>query len=87
MKRIAMDEAHTIYTAGISKHNKPAHHLAYGYFNTIQLLFLSSDAAVRFGPVQRALCLNLGLDLWFGSEELSNLGLDLEGPVQQVRSR
>jgi hypothetical protein len=47
----------------------------------------TSDAAVRFGPVQRALCLNLGLDLWFGSEELSNLGLDLEGPVQQVRSR
>ena len=46
-----------------------------------------SDAAVRFGPVQRALCLNLGLDLWFGSEELSNLGLDLEGPVQRVRSR
>jgi len=38
-----------------------------------------SDATVRFGPVQRALCLNLGLDLWFGSEEFSNLGLDLEG--------
>jgi hypothetical protein len=47
--------------------------------------FVSSDAAVRFGPVQRMLCLNLELDLWFGSSRLLNLGLDLEGPVQQVR--
>jgi hypothetical protein len=46
-----------------------------------------SDATVRFGPVQRALCLNPGLDLQFGSDKFSNLGLDLEGPVQQVRSR
>jgi hypothetical protein len=46
MKRIAMDEAHTIYTAGISKYNKPAHHLAYGYFNTIQLLFLRSTTVI-----------------------------------------
>jgi hypothetical protein len=34
----------------------------------------SSDATVQFGPVQRAFCLNPGLDLWFGSEESSNLG-------------
>ena len=47
----------------------------------------SSDAAVWFGPVQRALCLNPGLDLQFGSDKFLNLGLDLEGPVQQVRSR
>jgi len=46
---------------------------------------LSSDATVRFGPVQRTLCPNLELDLWFGSSRLVNLGLDLEGPVQQVR--
>ena len=44
-----------------------------------------SDAAVRFGPVQRTLGLNLGPDLRFGSSRLLNLGLDLEGPVQQVR--
>ena len=44
-----------------------------------------SDAAVRFGPVQRTLCPNLEPDLWFGSSRLLNLGLDLEGPVQQVR--
>jgi hypothetical protein len=34
---------------------------------------LFSDAVVQFGPVQRTLCLNLGLDL--------------KGPVQQVRFR
>ena len=45
----------------------------------------NSDAAVRFGPVQRTLCLNLGPDLWFGSSRLLNLGLDLEGPVRKVR--
>jgi len=45
----------------------------------------NSDAAVRFGPVQRTLCLNLGPDLWFGSSRLLNIGLDLEGPVRQVR--
>ena len=45
----------------------------------------TSDAAVRFGPVQRTLCPNLEPDLWFGSSRLLNLGLDLEGPVQQVR--
>jgi len=45
----------------------------------------ASDAAVRFGPVQRTLCLNPEPDLWFGSGRLLNLGLDLEGPVQQVR--
>ena len=44
-----------------------------------------SDAAVRFGPVQRAICLNLEPDLWFGSNRLLNLGLDLEVLVQQVR--
>ena len=44
-----------------------------------------SDAAVRFGPVQRTLCLNPEPDLWFGSGRLLNLGLDLEEPVQQVR--
>jgi hypothetical protein len=44
-----------------------------------------SDAAVRFGPVQRTFCLNLEPDLWFGSSRLLNLGLDLEEPVQQVR--
>ena len=48
---------------------------------------LHSDAAVQFGPVQRTLCLNLEPDLWFGSSRLLNLGLDLEGPVQQVRFR
>ena len=46
---------------------------------------LDSDAAVRFGPVQRTLCPNLEPDLWFSSSRLLNLGLDLEGPVQQVR--
>ena len=45
----------------------------------------TSDAMVQFGPVQRTLCLNLELDLWFSSSRLLNLGLDLEGPVQQVR--
>ena len=49
------------------------------------LSHLTSDAAVRFGPVQRILCLNLGPDFWFGSSRLLNLGLDLEGPVWQVR--
>ena len=44
----------------------------------------TSDAAVQFGPIQRTLCLNLGPDQWFGSSRLLNLGLDLEGPVQQV---
>jgi hypothetical protein len=38
IKRIAIDKAHTIYTAGIQVHNKPAHQPAYGYFNTIQQL-------------------------------------------------
>ena len=51
---------------------------------TIEGLMIS-DAAVQFGPVQRTLCLNLGPDRWFGSSRLLNLGLDLEGPVQQVR--
>ena len=45
----------------------------------------TSDAVVRFGPVQRTFCLNLEPDLWFGSSGLLNLGLDLEGLVQQVR--
>ena len=40
---------------------------------------------VQFGPVQRTLCLNPEPDLWFGSGRLPNLGLDLEGPVQQVQ--
>jgi len=44
-----------------------------------------SDAAVRFGPVQRTLRLNLGPDLWFGSSRLLNFGLDLEGPVRSGR--
>ena len=44
-----------------------------------------SDATVQFGPVQRVLCLNPEPDLWFGSSRLRNLGLDLEGPVQQVQ--
>ena len=44
-----------------------------------------SDAAVQFGPVQRTLCLNLGLDRWFGSIRLLNLGLVLEGLGQQVQ--
>jgi len=46
VKRIAMDEAHTIYTAGISKHNKPAHRPAYGYFDTIRLLFPRSTTVI-----------------------------------------
>jgi hypothetical protein len=45
----------------------------------------SSDATVQFGPVQKAFCLNLEPDLWFGSSRLLNLGLDLEGPIQQVQ--
>ena len=49
--------------------------------------YSGSDAAVRFNPVQRTLCLNPELDLWFGSGRLLNLGLDLEGPVQQVQFR
>ena len=40
----------------------------------------TSDAVVRFGPVQRTLCLNPEPDLWFSSGILLNLGL-----VQQVR--
>ena len=50
----------------------------------INASLLSSDVVVRFGPVQRTLCLNLGPDLWFGSSRLLNLGLDLEGLVRQV---
>jgi len=48
-------------------------------------MIIHSDAAIRFGRVQRTLCLNLEPDLWFGSSRLLNLGLDLEEPVQQVR--
>jgi hypothetical protein len=64
--------------------------LASGLYTIVQFshnvrLVVSSDAAVRFGPVQRTFCLNLEPDLWFGSSRLLNLGLDLEGPVQQVR--
>ena len=61
-----------------SKHCWPAE---IGYRYAVR----SSDAAVRFGLVQRTLCLNLEPDLWFGSSRLLNLGLDLEEPVQQVR--
>jgi len=46
IKRVAVDEAHTIYTAGIPKHNKPAHRPAYGYFNTIRPLFLRSTSVM-----------------------------------------
>ena len=35
VKRIAVDEVHMVYTAGILKHNKPAHQPAYGYFDTV----------------------------------------------------
>jgi len=48
---------------------------------------LSSDAAVQFGPVQRTLCLNPELDLWFSSGRVLSLGLVLEGLVQQVQFR
>ena len=47
--------------------------------------FHTSDATVWFGPVQRTLCLNPEPDLWFSSRRLLNLGLDFEGPVQQVQ--
>ena len=46
IKRIAVDEAHTIYTAGIPKHNKPAYRPAYGYFDTIRLLFCKSTSVI-----------------------------------------
>jgi superfamily II DNA helicase RecQ len=46
VKRIAVDEAHSIYTAGILKHNKLAHHPAYSYFNTIWPLFPRSTTVI-----------------------------------------
>ena len=47
---------------------------------------MSSDTAVRFGPVQQAFHLNLGLDHRSSSANLLNLGPDFGGPVHQVRS-
>lgn len=46
IKRIAVDETHVIYIAGIPKHNKPAHRPAYGYFDTIRLLFSKNTSVV-----------------------------------------
>jgi hypothetical protein len=46
-----------------------------------------SVAAVRFGPVQRPIFPNPGLDLGFGSAKLSNLGLDLRFKFSEVRFR
>ena len=45
-----------------------------------------SDAAVRFGPVQWALLLNLELDHRSGSTNSSNFGLDFGGPVLRFGS-
>jgi superfamily II DNA helicase RecQ len=42
VKRISIDDAHMIYTAGVPKHNRPAHRPAYGYFDTARLLFQKS---------------------------------------------
>ena len=47
---------------------------------------MSSDTAVRFGPVQQAFHLNLGLDHRSSSVNLLNLGLDFRGLVHQVWS-
>jgi hypothetical protein len=44
-----------------------------------------SVTAVRFGPVQRPIFPNPGLDLGFGSAKLSNLGLDLRFKFSEVR--
>jgi hypothetical protein len=48
---------------------------------------ITSVAAVRFGPVQRPIFLNPGLDLGFGSVKLLNLGLDLRFRFGEVRFR
>ncbi len=48
---------------------------------------LISVAAVRFGPVQRPIFPNPGLDLGFGSAKLLNLGLDLRFRFSEVRFR
>jgi len=46
IKHIAVDEVHTIYTCSIPKHNRPAHRPAYGYFDTIRLLFSKSTTVL-----------------------------------------
>ena len=53
----------------------------------VRTMIIHSDAAIRFGRVQRTLCLNLEPDLWFGSSRLLNLELDLEEPGSVRGSR
>jgi hypothetical protein len=54
---------------------------------SVGLLVLRSVAAVRFGPVQRPIFPNPGLDLGFSSAKLLNLGLDLRFRFSEVRFR
>jgi len=48
IKRVQVDEAQTIYTAGIAKHHQPAFRPAYGNFDTIRLLFPKTTTVMAF---------------------------------------
>ena len=48
IKRIQVDEAQNVYTAGIPKHNQPAFRPAYGNFDTIRLLFPKTTTVTAF---------------------------------------
>jgi superfamily II DNA/RNA helicase len=48
VKRVFIDEAQNVYTAGIPKHGQPAFHPAYGRFNTVRLLFPKATSVLAF---------------------------------------
>jgi superfamily II DNA helicase RecQ len=48
IKRLEIDELHTVYTAGIPKHGQPAFRPAYGRFDVIRLLFPKTTTVLGF---------------------------------------
>ena len=48
IKRLQIDEAQTIYTAGIAKHNQPSFRPAYGKFDVIRLLLPKTTTVMAF---------------------------------------
>jgi len=51
IKQLQIDEAQTIYTAGIAKHNQPPFQPAYSKFDVIQLLFPKTTTVMAFSAM------------------------------------